>query len=165
MCIGDRFSMALQHTKFQVQTSHSYPDLQDLSIANFLSSPISRPHHHTALYEFPVNPQSHPILPLDLTCSANNDLPHFFAGATPACLLRFRVPSLMGLVPTAQVRLPHYPSLVRRFPGLEGQTYHSGVYMSGDSCISCIKPWTPVHLHPWGTIPRTEETLSACLLS
>lgn len=146
----DRFSVALQHLKFQVQTSNSYPILHDLSISWLLvqSSPIYNHHLHTALSEFPVNPPTHHILPLYLTCSASNDLPHFFAGATPTCLSRFRVSSLMGLVLTVQVRLSHNPFLMRLFPGLEGQTYPSGACMSGDSCVSRIKPWTPVHLHP-----------------
>lgn len=150
--------MALQHLKFQVQTSNSYPILHDLSISWLLvqSSPIYNHHLHTALSEFPVNPPTHHILPLYLTCSASNDLPYFFAGATPTCLSRFRVSSLMGLVLTVQVRLSHNPFLMRLFPGLEGQTYPSGACMSGDSCVSRIKPWTPVHLHPWCPGPHLE---------
>lgn len=48
---------------------------------------------------------------------------------------------------TAQVRLAYYASLLRLFLGLEGQTYHSGMYLPGDVCVSLIQPWTLVHFY------------------
>lgn len=114
-----------------------------------LASPTSHPHLQTALFKFCINPQPHHILPLDLTCSAKTNLSHFCGGSTPICLSRFRVPFFMGLVPTVQVRLAHQPLfLMRLFPGLEGQTYHSGLCMAGDSSRPPIKPQSLGHLHP-----------------
>lgn len=113
-------------------------------LSDSLSSPISHLHLPTELC---INPQPHHSL--NLPFSANNDFPHFFARATPTCLSRYRIPSLIRVVPTAQVRLAHYPFSHEAFSQPWRTNLSQWCVMSGDLCISPIKPWTPVHLYPW----------------